>query len=147
MLDLGRVDQLSIVVSDIDEAMRFYGSLLRVSKWVVMVPEYAERTYMNQPGNYKVKAALARFGNVELELVQPLEGESANRKHLEKYGEGIHHIGFSVPDFEEARTELEGKGFRMIQSGKRPGAIYGYFQKGSSIIFEIFHRWQEVHYE
>ena len=100
---------------------------------------------MNQPGNYKIKAALARFESVKWNSCSRWKETVQNRDHLEKYGEGLHHIGISVADFEETRNELEGMGFRMIQSGKRPGAKYGYFQKGSSIIFEIFHREQEVH--
>ena len=37
-------------------------------------------------------AAIASVGDVELELIQPLCGESLYAEHLAQHGEGLHHV-------------------------------------------------------
>ena len=36
------------------------------------------------------------LGQIKLELVQPLEGESLQKETLERRGEGVEHLGFLV---------------------------------------------------
>lgn len=44
---------------------------------------------------------------VQLELIEPNEHPSVWRDHLEKYGEGIHHIAFNVTDGDSVVEKLQ----------------------------------------
>ena len=35
-----------------------------------------------------------KMGSLEIELIQPLEGQSPHKEFLDSKGEGIHHIAF-----------------------------------------------------
>jgi len=143
-----QVDQLSIVVRDLDKAMKLYGGIFGLAHWKVMTPEYTDRTFRGEIANFKVKVALARVGNMELELIQPLEGRSANAEFLLKHGEGLHHIGISVTNIKERIREFAELGFELIQSGERPGNVFAYLQNEaqSSILIELFERSQSIDY-
>jgi len=144
-----QVDQISIVAKDLERAMKLYGSIFRVTNWKVMTPEYTDGTFRGQVGDFKLKVALARVGNVELELIQPLEGRSANAEFLLKHGEGLHHIGISVTNIKERIREFAELGFELIQSGRRPGAVHAYLQNETqpSIVIELFERSEPIDYD
>jgi methylmalonyl-CoA/ethylmalonyl-CoA epimerase len=43
-------------------------------------------------------------------------------KFLAKRGEGVHHVGYSVPDVAAALAELRAKGFEVIEPAPRVGS-------------------------
>jgi methylmalonyl-CoA/ethylmalonyl-CoA epimerase len=69
-----------------------------------------------------VKVAFFRIGDARLELLEPTGPESPIAKFLEKRGEGLHHIAFSVEDITARIAELRAGGVRMIDDHPRPGA-------------------------
>lgn len=139
---LKQVDQISIVVKDIEKAMRLYGNLFQLSNWNVITPEYKERTFRGQPGDFKLKVAQSNLGSLQLELVQPLEGRSANAEFLLACGEKLHHVGVFVSDIKNKIMDFEKRGFVVVQSGKRPGVEFAYLQNEaeSSVIIELIER-------
>jgi methylmalonyl-CoA/ethylmalonyl-CoA epimerase len=52
-------------------------------------------------------------GGGKVELLEPL-GEGFLSRFLEKRGEGLHHITFKTDDIGEAISELEGKGYELV---------------------------------
>jgi methylmalonyl-CoA/ethylmalonyl-CoA epimerase len=68
------------------------------------------------------------YGDVEWELIEPLDGRSVYAEYLSKYGEGLHHVAFDVEDFEKVTKELQSKGYENVQSGRVFGNdTYVYF--------------------
>jgi methylmalonyl-CoA/ethylmalonyl-CoA epimerase len=67
----------------------------------------------------RVKIMAAQLGNSELELIQPLEGESPHREYLESKGEGIQHIAFAVDDLDKAVEKLKASGSDVLLEGRR----------------------------
>ncbi len=70
----------------------------------------------------KVKVAFFRIGCVRLELLEPTSPDSPITKFLDKRGEGLHHIAFSVDDIEARIAELQTGRVRLIDERPRPGA-------------------------
>ena len=70
----------------------------------------------------KVKVAILQVGEVRIELLQPISGDSPIAKFLEKKGEGIHHIAYLVTDIEGSLQRLEEQQVRLIDSRPRIGA-------------------------
>lgn len=61
-------------------------------------------------------------GQTKIELLEASSEESPIAKYMEKKGPGIHHIAFAMEDVDQALTEAEENGVRLIDQKKRPGA-------------------------
>jgi methylmalonyl-CoA/ethylmalonyl-CoA epimerase len=70
----------------------------------------------------KVRVAFFRVGDVRLELLEPTEPSSTIASFLDKKGEGLHHIAYTVEDIVGRIAELKQSGVRMIDETPRPGA-------------------------
>ncbi len=88
--------------------------------------EYAEAfkvmglDQMTEPIPNPLQKVTASFVNifpqedVHLEIIEPTDNESPVTNFLKKHGGGLHHLCFEVNDIEEARTRLEGKGYKLL---------------------------------
>lgn len=70
----------------------------------------------------KVRVAFFRVGDVRLELLEPSDPTSTIAKFLEKRGEGLHHLAFTVENIQQRIDELKSSGLRMIDDTPRPGS-------------------------
>lgn len=69
-----------------------------------------------------VKTAFLSVGDSNLELLEPLSGDSPVAKFIDKRGEGIHHLCFRVTNLEEHLARLKKAGYRLIHEEPVPGA-------------------------
>lgn len=97
MLVAGDFFQIGVVVRDIDEGMARYQQTLGVGPFWRLDTDYEGR-YRNWRGCFANRNAFARWGNVYLEMVQPVIGEGNAREWLETRGEGIFHLGYATDD-------------------------------------------------
>ncbi len=106
------LDHIAIAVSDLDSRIKVYEDLgFRFSE---------EREVVE---SQKVVTAFAHVDtNAHLELLMPLNNEGPIQKFIEKNGEGIHHLCFSVENVEQKSAELISKGYRLIYDSPQPGA-------------------------
>ena len=71
----------------------------------------------------KTKVGFLKLGNrANLELLEPLDQDSAVRKYLDKRGPGIHHICLRVKGIDAMVESLKAKGVRMINDKPKDGA-------------------------
>jgi hypothetical protein len=49
-------------------------------------------------------------GDLTIEILQPLSGDTFQQRFLDLHGEGFHHICFEVPDMEKARASMAARG-------------------------------------
>ena len=79
------------------------------------------------------------MGNIELEIIQPLDGDNVYSDFLEKKGGGIHHIRFNVPDTDMLINHLAEKEIGVTQwgMGLRPGTKWIYFDTEDTLGFVI----------
>ena len=66
----------------------------------------------------KVRQAFTEVGNLEIELIQPLEGQSIYADFLAQHGDGIHHIRFNVADLDSVLRHVSEYGIEVSQSGE-----------------------------
>ena len=112
-----RVNQVAIAVWDIEEVTRNYWELFGIGPWETYLwepPLIYDRKYYGKPSPAREKIALVNMGNVQLELVQPVEGDSIYRDFLEEHGEGLHHVNFLVDDVDAMSARLTAEGFPSI---------------------------------
>lgn len=105
------VNHIGIAVRSIEAQREFYeGALGAVFESIEEVP------------SQKVRVAFFRIGDVRLELLEPTDPAGPVATFLDKRGEGLHHIAFTVDDIQARIAELKRAGLRMIDEVPRPGA-------------------------
>jgi 4-hydroxyphenylpyruvate dioxygenase-like putative hemolysin len=79
-----------------------------------------------KPVEASMVAAIAQSGNIQLELIQPLEGPSIWKEFLEQRGEGIHHVQSLVQDPGAALVAFREMGVDVLMSGRIGDNIFYY---------------------
>ncbi len=145
---LGAAVQIGIVVADLEAAVRRLEELFGIGPFrFIEWPNRPESRYWFR-GNrepIKIRQAFAQAGPLELELIQPLEGErNAYRQFLDERGGGIHHVLFETPDMDAAVASLARDGVSVLQNGDgiRPGTRWALLDTQALVGFllELRHR-------
>ena len=68
------------------------------------------------------KVSFIPLGDTAIELLESVEPGGAIARHIEKRGEGIHHIALEVDNIEKSLEELKAKGLALIDQKPRRGA-------------------------
>ena len=135
MRPLMQVNQIALVVRDLDAAVRRYWEMLGVGPWKVYTygpPLVRDMTYRGKAQEYRMRLALAQMGPLVVELIQPLSDRNIYVEHLDRKGEGLHHLGIIVPSLDRGVAEAERQGFTVLQSGRG----YGRFGDGGFAYFD-----------
>jgi len=105
------IEHIGIAVKSLDEAIPFYEKMLGTKCYAI-----------EEVTDQKVKTAFLRIGQTKIELLESTDPEGPVGKHIEKRGEGIHHIAYSVEDIESHLKDAEESGIRLIDLQPRKGA-------------------------
>ena len=126
------VDQIGILVKDIDKVVESWSQLFGMGPW-----RFADVDHTAELGKlYKLRLAFTNIGSVQIELIQPVEGETWQAEYLEKVGEGLHHINFRVDDMDKEVSNLVAQGAKVFYT--IPGR-FAYLETGGpgGVVFEI----------
>ena len=105
------INHIGIAVSDLDKSVELFKKLFQT-----------EDVHKEIVEDQKVAVASFNIGGVLFELTQPTSPESPIAKHIEKKGEGIHHIAFEVSDIHEEMKRLQNEGFTLLSEQPKKGA-------------------------
>lgn len=111
-LGLGPIDQVAYIVKDMDRAIPRYEALF--GPFTVSEQTLPGCTVRGQPLDLKMKMAVSGASPVEIELIQPVEGESPWSEHLAAHGEGLHHVRFRLQGIDAKLEELRERGFETL---------------------------------
>ncbi len=106
-----RLHHVGIAVRDLEAAVRRFQQVLGLEE--VEYEDLPERG---------LRVAVFRLGPVRLELVSPTRPGTALDRFLEKRGDGLHHLSFSVTQWNHLMARLQQAGVRIVD-GPRPGAF------------------------
>ncbi len=77
-----------------------------------------DRVYRAQPGRFEMLLGFARTADVPFEWIQPLVGPSVYEEYVAAHGEGVHHLGFNVVDFDASVARLGERDLNVTMSGR-----------------------------
>lgn len=132
--------QIGIVVNNIDETVKYYTEMFGFGPYEIKHVDYSDATYYGQPVGYRGKRAFFHLGNIEIELVELIDGKTIHEDFLKECGEGLHHIGFQVESLGESVHKAEQAGFQVTQGFARPdGSGFAYLDsdRTGGVIFEL----------
>jgi len=89
--------QIGVVVRNIDQGMEQYRRLLGLGPFWRLDTDYEGR-YRDWRGRFANRNAFTKWGDVYLEMIEPVIGEGNAKEWLETRGEGIFHLGYAVDD-------------------------------------------------
>jgi methylmalonyl-CoA/ethylmalonyl-CoA epimerase len=106
-----KIDHVGIAVRDLEKQTAFYRDVLGLEfEGFENIPERG------------LKVGVFKIGDIRIELLQPTTPDSTVSKFIEKSGEGIHHLAFTVDDVADELERLTGAGIQAIDAKPRSGA-------------------------
>jgi methylmalonyl-CoA/ethylmalonyl-CoA epimerase len=115
---LDRIDHVGVAVSDLEAGIALYEGTLGMPL-----------THRERVESQGVEAALLDVGEGHVELLQPLDPETAVGRFIERRGEGLHHVAYAVEDIDATLGLLRGAGVELIDERARDGI------RGSRVAF------------
>jgi methylmalonyl-CoA/ethylmalonyl-CoA epimerase len=113
-----RIDHVGVAVDDLDAAIALHEQTYGLA--------LAHREVLEGQG---VEAVLLDVGDSHVELLLPLQPDSAVGRFLATRGPGRHHVAYRVADIEAALDALRERGLQLIDETPRPGI------RGSRVAF------------
>jgi methylmalonyl-CoA epimerase len=105
------IDHVAIVVADLDEALALYTQTLGFSI-----------VYRETIADQGVEAVGLRTGDAVIELLRPLDDDSAIARFRGSAATRLHHTAYRVPDIVAELARLRAAGVRLIDEQPRNGA-------------------------
>jgi hypothetical protein len=126
------IKQVGVCVNDLVQTAENYWNILGIGPWEIREwgsHVLCDRSYHGKPSWGKEAIAHAYLGDLELELVQYIEGDSFYQDWIAERGEGIQHLKFLCDDIDEVSATLNEQGFPSLQRGGfgEPGEKAGGF--------------------
>ena len=127
-----QINHVAILVEDLEGSLTFWRDALGLP---------VEKTEHNTGEN--VKIAFLPVGGSEIELLEPIETESALGKYLAKRGQGMHHICVEVDDLDATIARLVQHGTQMINDtpkSNHAGVRYAFVhpRSASGVLVELY---------
>jgi len=135
--------QIALVVRDLEATMKTYVHDYGIGPWHVY--EFNPGTIKDlredgEPVERSWRLAISQVGQVQWELIEPLDDESIYARFLAEKGEGLHHVGMAVSSYDDTISALAEKGRRVILGGEYGGLNFAYLSTDEDlrVITEIF---------
>ncbi|MBM3779000.1 MAG: hypothetical protein FJW23_12345 [Acidimicrobiia bacterium] len=116
-LQSATLTHIGIMVNDMEKTSRIFQEVFGVT--VPAAREVGPLPLL--PGTPNAEASKVRFvqfkvGDTTMELIQPVAGPGPHRDHIDKFGQGLQHLAFAVPDPKAAIQALVDRGGKHTMS-------------------------------
>lgn len=98
-LALPPLAQVGIVVRDLKKATEYYSRVFGIDPFTSIVFAPEKHWVRGEPFPIKLNIAFAQMGPVQMELIEPV-GDGPHKWFLDSKGEGLHHLGFIVDNYD-----------------------------------------------
>lgn len=121
--------QIAWVTTDLDATETALTGLLGARKWVRIANVHFAPdscSYHGKPADFVASISLSYLGDMQLELISPVSGQSVYSDFLRDCGPGLHHVcteADSPEEFDAALARAADHGAPVVQQGVMPGGI------------------------
>jgi len=125
-LRLPKVGQLGFVVRNIEQSLPYYSSIFNINTWYQ--PNYKRKIYWSDTDEFgpEINFVLAFSGKVQIELVETsFQKQNIFTEHIDKFGEGLHHLAFYVKNFDELVAGFKQLNIELLVTGELNTAAGG----------------------
>jgi methylmalonyl-CoA/ethylmalonyl-CoA epimerase len=122
--------QVAYVVRDVAAAEAWLQKIMGVPAWTRMANmNFGEGcSHRGGPADYAAHLSIGYLRDIQVELIEPIRGESLYTEFLASRGPGLHHVAFDVPDFAATVDALCQSGLELLAKGRvGPGSQFAYF--------------------
>lgn len=130
------VTQVGIIVRDIEARARAWSDILGLPMPQIIVTdgvEIAQTEYEGQRTPARAKLAFFHMGQVDIELIEPIDEPSTWKDQLDQHGDSLHHIAFQIKGMQDKLAYLDAKGVPLVQRGEYTGGRYAYVDANSQL--------------
>ena len=123
------VIQVGIIVRDIETKARAWSEILGLPMPNIIITDTMDKTqaeYHSEPTPARAKLAFFHMGQLDVELIEPIDAPSTWKDQLDQHGDSLHHIAFEIKGMQEKISYLDSKGIRLVQRGEYTGGRYAY---------------------
>jgi len=116
-IGLPPVTQIGVIVRDMEQAVEYYSRAFGLGPFSPisdLVP--GKSWYMGEVHPLHLRVSRTKWGAMEFELIQPVEGRSIHQDFLDAHGEGVNHLGIETSNYDEIVGMMNQAGFRPIQA-------------------------------
>ncbi len=118
LVKVGPISHVGVVVEDVKKTAEFYADTFGVGPWDFVEFDMAkDAEYFHsygKPATPHFKAAIYFSGNVFLELVEVVKGETVHTKYFADHGEGFQHLCFMIENTKEVLEKLKTRGIEPV---------------------------------
>jgi catechol 2,3-dioxygenase-like lactoylglutathione lyase family enzyme len=143
------IAQICIIVRDVEHSVQRYAEIFDFPMPEVqttLLHDHTHATYFGKPTDARAKLVCFEIGQIQFELLQPLDAPSSWMDHLTRHGEGIHHIAFFVPKTDIVTASFAEKGYVVTQQGlfTGQGGMYTYLDtdKDLAVVVELLEHFE-----
>ncbi len=111
-----KVDQVCLVVKDLKKSVSQLESLMNIGPFEFKETDRPDAILHGKKTHVRAKRAYTQAGPMELELIEPGEGDNSFREFLHNKGEGVHHFGILVSDMQAELARFKEQGVEVLQS-------------------------------
>ncbi|MEM7094183.1 MAG: VOC family protein [Actinomycetota bacterium] len=135
----GPIGQIGYVVTDLMGAAQQWTDTIGIGPWTIFErAAFDEYRYEGEPAEIEIGVALAFMGDVQIELIQPLDdAPSMYREMLDTFGDGAQHICFYPDDYEAAIAAGIDAGMTVGQDGSIWGIDFAYLRGAHGQVLEL----------
>jgi methylmalonyl-CoA/ethylmalonyl-CoA epimerase len=120
---------ICIVVHDLDKTVAYYEKL-GIGPWFDYPKSspYVEFEVPNRAASDAMRYKCVDLANVQLQICQPSDLDSPQRRFLDQHGEGVYHLGFEADNLDRAEAYSKELGIGVTARGRRAdGSGFAYF--------------------
>ena len=133
--------QVGFVYPDLEQAIALYEPLFGPFE-IIDYGEIEGALFRGSPSTYRIKMGIAYTGELELELIEWVSGETPHKEFLDAGRTGMHHMSFHVPDLDAVVERSRALDYEPVWYHRMSEEIaYAYLERpGDPLLVELTER-------
>ncbi len=133
--------QVGFVYPNLEDAIALYEPLFGEFK-IVEYGEVEGASFRGKMSSYQIRMGIGYSGDLELELIEWVSGETPHKEFIQAGRSGMHHLSFTVPDLDAVVESAVAIGYDPIWYHAMSDEIkYVYLERlGDPLLIELTQR-------